>query len=157
MACPVHCHLFQSPCVCRAKSRMLCMSMRGFLDLCHSNPNQSPAHTVRPPRLPLCVWKSSQRITHLSHPSETVWQPITFLPHLIGTVWQSNNNHSHIAIWHINWTSVYYKYMFNPLVFWECADGPSGSPMDPENPGYKLTTISIVFLKTIFVYHCMGA
>jgi len=99
----------------------------------------SPAHSVRPPRLPpMCTNQLTERITYLSHPIGTVWQPITFLPHPIGAVWQSNTIHSHVRIRHINKSSARLKYMLNPPVSWECPDGPcSGSPVDPGNPGYK--------------------
>ena len=67
MAYPVHCYLFRSPWGCRAKCRMLCMSTVGFLDMCQSNPYQSPAHTVRPLRLPPCVRISSLSESHTCH------------------------------------------------------------------------------------------
>jgi len=83
----------------------------------------SPAHCASTAAATMCTPKFTQRITHLSLQ--------------IGTVWQPNTAHSYVGIWHINWTSVHLKYMLNPLVSWDFPDGPSSSPVDPENPGYK--------------------
>jgi len=69
----------------------------------------------------------------------------------------TSNIHYHVGIQHINRTSAHLKSMQNRLVSWECPDGPCGSPVDPENPGYRIQTISIVFLKTLFVCHRVGA
>jgi len=102
----------------------------------------SPAHSGSTAAATMYMNKLTERITYLSHP--------------IGTVWQPNTVHSHVGIRHINWISAPLKYMLNPLVSWEYPDGPSGSPVDPENPGYKIKTISIVFLKTLFIWHRMG-
>ena len=75
-------------------------------------------HSVSTAAATMCTNKLTKQITYLSHP--------------IGTVWQPSTVHSHVGIWHINSNSLRFKYMRNPLVFWECPDGPSsGNPMDP--------------------------
>jgi hypothetical protein len=48
------------------------------------------------------------------------------------------------------------QYMLNLQVVSECQDGPSDSPVDPENPASKIKTISLGFLKTFIVCHRMG-
>ena len=102
----------------------------------------SSSHSASTVAATMCTNKLTQRITYLSHP--------------IGTVWQPDTVHSQVGIGHFNWTSARRKYMLNLLVSWECPDGPSGSPVEPVNPGYKITTISIEFLKTLCVCHRMG-
>ena len=124
MACPVHCHLFRSPWGCRAKSWLLCKSTLGFLAWYQGNSYHSPAHSVSTAAATMCTNKLTERITYLSHP--------------IGTVWQPNTVHSHLGIRHINWTSVRLKFMLNPLVSWKCPNGrSSGSPVDPQNPEHN--------------------
>ena len=131
MACPVHCHLFRSPWGCRAKVEWFA-SRRKF----------SSSHSASTTAATNCTNKLTQRITYLSHPNGTVWQP-----HIV---------HSLLGIRHINWTSARIKYMLNSLVSWVCPDGPSGSPVDPENPAYIIKTNSIVFLKTLVLCRRMG-
>jgi len=131
MACPVHCHLCRSPWGSQShKSNALQVD------------DNSPAHSASTAAVTTCTTKLIQGITYLSHP--------------IGTDWQPNTVHSYMGIRHINWTSARFKSMLNLLVSWECPDGPSSSPMDPENPGYKIKTIYVVFLKTLFVCHRTG-
>jgi len=104
----------------------------------------SPAHTVRPPRLPpICMNKLTERITYLSRPIGTVRQPNN---DLASPNWDClTTKYPSIPTWGYNiWIEplcAFFKYMRNPLVSWECPDGPSsGSPADPENAGYNYTS-----------------
>jgi len=119
MACTVHCHLFRSRWGCRAKSRMLCKSTLGFLAWYQGNSYHSPAHTVYPLRLPPCVRISSWGESGNCHAQLGLSDNhIMTLPHPNGTVWQPNTVHSRMGIRHINWISLCFKYMRNPLVSW---------------------------------------
>jgi hypothetical protein len=85
----------------------------------------SLSSSVYPPRLPPCVRISSLSESHTCHTQ-------------LGL---SDNQITSIPTWGYDTSieSPRLKYMLNPLVSWECPDSPSsGSPVDPQNPGYKV-------------------